>query len=206
MSSDNKTPITTEATFQIPVKGRPPLQVVAAAKMAKLELEFHKLARWQNNLLQDRCENASVEVSIMDMLRQALFDLAPDHPALKLNAPSYGVWEQLSKRNTEVKAQHLELLNRSKALLHAIPESVLATYPGMQDAFELTRQAVDGLRIPENRDALAMVALEATDAVRRLKANYADCSMAGWVASSLEHALLLSHSNGLYNSEEKKHE
>lgn len=36
-----------------------------------------------------------VEVSRLDAVRQALHSVSPDHPVLKDNPPSFGVWEHL---------------------------------------------------------------------------------------------------------------
>jgi hypothetical protein len=64
------------------------------------------------NLYQDRCENAYVEVSAYDALRQALSEANPSHSALSGAPPAYGVWTKLSEDNARLRAKVQELEGR----------------------------------------------------------------------------------------------
>ena len=73
---------------------------------AKLLADF---GRHVYNTQQDICENAFVEVSVYDAVKQALSEVAPDHPALRNEPPNYGVWENQRKRIDELEATNAEL-------------------------------------------------------------------------------------------------
>ena len=60
-------------------------------------------ARHLLNIQQDICENAFVEVSIYDAVKQALSEVAPDHSALRNEPPNYGVWEMQRKKIEELR-------------------------------------------------------------------------------------------------------
>ncbi len=67
--------------------------------------------RARAQLVQDSCENALVPVSLLDHVKQALHAIQPDHPALLDYAPSFGVWETLSRQRNaaqESARQHYE--------------------------------------------------------------------------------------------------
>lgn len=57
-----------------------------------------KLIRYNADQIQDRCENAYVEVSRWDAALQALAEVAPEHPLLKGGHPNYGVWTMMRKQ------------------------------------------------------------------------------------------------------------
>lgn len=79
---------------------------VALEVVSKLRAEVGRLQRWEANVLQDNCENAFVETTIMDVHRQALHDVAPDHPLLKQELPSFGVWEMQRKKIEELEKDY----------------------------------------------------------------------------------------------------
>lgn len=63
------------------------------------------LRRYNQNVIQDRCEGAYIEVSHYDAALQALAEAAPKHPLLKEGAaPSYGVWASLRYQLDEATA------------------------------------------------------------------------------------------------------
>lgn len=66
---------------------------------------FAQLSRWAANVYQDSCENAYVEVSLLDAALQALSEVAPDHPLLKGKPPSFGVWQKLNHENQQLKEE-----------------------------------------------------------------------------------------------------
>lgn len=70
----------------------------AANRLAELE-------RWQLNLFQDACENALVEVSLLDAARQVIHTLSPGHPFLVAPMPSFGVWESQRKEIEALRAE-----------------------------------------------------------------------------------------------------
>lgn len=67
------------------------------------------LERWRSDLYQDQCEGAYVETSWADAALQALSEVAPDHPLLKGEPPSYGVWLSLRKENERLRAENTAL-------------------------------------------------------------------------------------------------
>ncbi len=54
--------------------------------------------RHLENIYQDNCEGALVQVSELDRTRQALSEVDPTNPALCAAPPSFGVWEQQRAR------------------------------------------------------------------------------------------------------------
>ncbi len=96
-------------------------QVVSPAKMRTKFLEnaadldraadrLAELERWELNIYQDNCENALVEVSLLDAARQVIHTLNPDHPFLKAPMPSFGVWEAQRKEIERLVAEKHDLL------------------------------------------------------------------------------------------------
>lgn len=65
-----------------------------------------ELERWRMDLAQDQCEGAYVETSWADAALQALSEVAPDHPLLKGEPPSYGVWLSLRRENERLRAEN----------------------------------------------------------------------------------------------------
>ncbi len=59
--------------------------------------EIRRLRRWATDTFQDDCENAYVGATLHDTFRQALHEVAPDHPVFSEPCPSYGVWESQRK-------------------------------------------------------------------------------------------------------------
>lgn len=78
--------------------------------------ELNDTRRWKSNLYQDRCESAYIEVSLFDAAKQALSEVAPDHPFLKGEPPSFGVWEKLSKENDEMRDELVRLRKEMEIL------------------------------------------------------------------------------------------
>lgn len=72
--------------------------------VADVSKQRDNLKRHATNLYQDSCENALIELSYFDAVRQALREVAPDHPALEGQPPAFGVWEHLSKENDKLRA------------------------------------------------------------------------------------------------------
>lgn len=81
-------------------------RALRAERVMRLDRDRHLY-----NLYQDQCENAFVEVSAYDALRQALSEVAPDHPALKGAPPAFGVWTQQRKQITALQSQLEEARN-----------------------------------------------------------------------------------------------
>lgn len=71
-------------------------------RIKELEEQVKHLTRYNTDQIQDRCENAYVEVSRWDAALQALSEVAPDHPLLKGSHPNYGVWTMQQKRIEEL--------------------------------------------------------------------------------------------------------
>lgn len=71
--------------------------------------ELARLHKWESDIYQDNCENAYVETTILDWHRQALAEVAPDHPLLKDKMPSIGVWEGMKQELEDARRQLYEL-------------------------------------------------------------------------------------------------
>jgi hypothetical protein len=78
----------------------------------KAKAELADAKRHLTNIFQDQCESAFVEVSVADSYRQALAEVAPDHPTLKGVPPTFGVWEKLSRENGELRAENERMSKR----------------------------------------------------------------------------------------------
>ena len=76
----------------------------ASVALGQLADEVERYRRWSTDLAQDNCENAYVEATTHDVLRQALHSVAPDHPALSEPCPSYGVWATQQREIDSMKA------------------------------------------------------------------------------------------------------
>ena len=87
------------------------MRLVRASKDRAAEMagELARLRKWESDIYQDNCENAYVETTILDWHRQALAEVAPDHPLLKDQMPSMGVWEGMRQRLDEAHKQLTEL-------------------------------------------------------------------------------------------------
>lgn len=73
-----------------------------AELIKELEEKVKNLTRYNTDQIQDRFENAFVEVSRWDAALQALSEVAPEHPLLKGSHPNYGVWTMQQKRIEEL--------------------------------------------------------------------------------------------------------
>jgi len=104
------------------------LKKVLAGYAPALFAEVQKMHRFATDVYQDDCENAYVQTTIHDATRQALAEVAPDHPMLKMPVPSYGVWESQQEEIKKLQDENDKMLSILDQCVNAInearPESV----------------------------------------------------------------------------------
>lgn len=117
---DNTTRLKTLRTL---MKDGDPLFDAYMSKSADVVIEtYYDTQRHLEDLWQDRCENAYVEASEHDKIRQALFAVDPKNPALDATPASYGVWgtqhatiAQLTRERDEAREERAHLLAIAEA-------------------------------------------------------------------------------------------
>jgi hypothetical protein len=114
------------------------------------------------NIQQDICENAFVEASIYDAVKQALSEVAPEHPALRNEPPNFGVWEHQRKQITELQNKNEQLKQALEAM--ALYISVAERVPRTCGAEAVARgMTYSGKRLEELAEASETFAADAND-------------------------------------------
>lgn len=96
----------------------PRRNIIETAREAATEIRT--LRRHATNLYQDACEGAYAEVSFCDAMRQALSEVAPEHPALKGQPPNFGTWESLARDNAALRSQVADLAAQRDAAVNGL--------------------------------------------------------------------------------------
>ena len=114
------------------------------------------------NIQQDICENAFVEVSIYDSVKQALNEVQPDHPALRNEPPNFGVWENHRKLISKLQTENEQLKKALEAMAEYI--SVAEQVPRTCGAEAVARgMTYSGKRLEDLAQAAGTFAADAND-------------------------------------------
>lgn len=120
------------------------------------------LGRHLLNIQQDICENAFVEVSIYDSVKQALNEVQPDHPALRNEPPNFGVWENQRKLILKLQTENEQLKQALEAM--ALYISVAERVPRTCGAEAVARgMTYSGKRLEDLAQASETFAADAND-------------------------------------------